>query len=94
MNLGAGGLTGRGGWNDADAYFHVLPDDHTDFIFSVVGGRWGFFGCLFVLALYGVILLFGAEISKEALFSDNQAYCEQYREIFKANFNDIRIYWR
>ncbi len=40
-----------------------LPEDHTDFIFSVIGGRWGFLGCLLVLALYGIILLFGVEIA-------------------------------
>ncbi|HAU36211.1 MAG TPA: rod shape-determining protein RodA [Phycisphaerales bacterium] len=61
--LGAGKLTGRGEWGDADATFRMLPDDHTDFIYSVVGGQWGFLGCLFVLALYGVIFVFGVEIA-------------------------------
>jgi cell division protein FtsW (lipid II flippase) len=41
----------------------LLPDDHTDFIFSVVGGRWGLAGCLALLGLYGVIFVFGAEIA-------------------------------
>ncbi|HUS46741.1 MAG TPA: FtsW/RodA/SpoVE family cell cycle protein [Phycisphaerae bacterium] len=63
MIFGAGGLTGRGDWYDADTFFRMLPDDHTDFIFSVVGGQWGFVGCLAVLFLYAVIFVFGVEIA-------------------------------
>jgi len=61
--LGSGKLTGRGDWIDADATFRMLPDDHTDFIFSVIGGQWGFVGCATLLVLYGVIFLFGVEIA-------------------------------
>ncbi|HET6427658.1 MAG TPA: FtsW/RodA/SpoVE family cell cycle protein [Phycisphaerae bacterium] len=63
MILGAGCVTGRGDWNTADDYFRVLPDDHTDFIFSVIGGQWGLLGCLALLVCYGVIFLFGFEIA-------------------------------
>lgn len=63
MILGSGRWTGRGDWNNTESYFTMLPDDHTDFIFSVIGGQWGFLGCLAVLGLYGVIFLFGVEIA-------------------------------
>lgn len=63
MILGAGGWSGRGEWNDTDTYFQMLPDDHTDFIFSVIGGQWGFRGCLALLVLYAVIFVFGIEIA-------------------------------
>ena len=63
MILGTGRWFGRGGWGDADAYFYLLPDDHTDFIFSVIGGQWGFAGCAGVLLLYGLLLGFGIEIA-------------------------------
>jgi len=61
--LGSGKLTGSKDWIDADWYFRILPDDHTDFIFSIVGGQWGFVGCVLVLLLYAVILLLGVEIA-------------------------------
>jgi rod shape-determining protein RodA len=61
--LAAGGATGWPRSRDADTYLALLPDDHTDFIFSVVGGKWGFAGCAFVLGLYAVIFLFGIEIA-------------------------------
>ena len=65
MTLGAGGLTGRGSWNDDKDYFGAvkLPEEHTDFVFSVIGGQWGFMGGVFILSLYGVIFLFGLEIA-------------------------------
>jgi len=63
MVLGAGMLKGSGGWQEGRALLEILPEDHTDFIFSVVGGRWGFLGCLAVLSLYAGIFIFGAEIA-------------------------------
>jgi len=63
MIMGSGRWTGRSDWNNTAAYFQMLPDDHTDFIFSVIGGQWGLLGCLGVLFLYGLIFLFGVEIA-------------------------------
>ena len=63
MILGAGQWSGRDVWQAAGEYFQMLPDDHTDFIFSVIGGQWGFVGCAGVLALYAVIFLFGADVA-------------------------------
>ena len=40
-----------------------LPEDHTDFIFSVIGGRWGLAGALALLAMYAIIIIFGIEIA-------------------------------
>lgn len=61
--LGSGKFAGSGDWDEAEYYFSLLPDDHTDFIFSIIGGQWGFVGCLGVLMLYTLILLFGLEIA-------------------------------
>jgi len=61
--LGSGCWAGRGDWKTGPSFFRMLPDDHTDFIFSVIGGQWGFLGCLALIGLYGVIFLFGLEIA-------------------------------
>jgi rod shape determining protein RodA len=61
--LASGGWTGRGDWGELDRLFRVLPDDHTDFIFCVIGAQWGFLGCAALLFLYGVIFVFGVEIA-------------------------------
>jgi rod shape determining protein RodA len=63
MVLGSGQWFGKGVWKSASSYFQMLPDDHTDFIFSVVGGQWGIFGCASVLVLYAIIFIFGADVA-------------------------------
>jgi rod shape determining protein RodA len=63
MILGSGCFAGRQGWNDSASYFSMLPEDHTDFIFSVIGGQWGMVGCAGVLLLYCVIFVLGIEIA-------------------------------
>jgi len=40
-----------------------LPHDRTDFVFSLVGGKWGLAGCVAVLLMYVVIFVFGIEIA-------------------------------
>jgi rod shape determining protein RodA len=61
--LGAGGVTGWGDWLEKHAFYRLLPDDQTDFIFAVIGGKWGLVGCVTVLVLYLVIFIFGLEIA-------------------------------
>ena len=61
--LGSGGLTGEEMTRQKNIYFRMLPDDHTDFIYTIIGGQWGFLGCLAVLFIYLVIFFCGAEIA-------------------------------
>ena len=60
--LGSGKITGHGDWEEGGFYFRTLPEDHTDFIFSIIAGQWGFVGCVILFLLYGVIIVFGVEI--------------------------------
>src|SRR5205807_4335717 len=43
--IGAGQKTGRGERNATQTQGNFLPEHHTDFIFAVVGERFGFVGC-------------------------------------------------
>jgi len=61
--MGSGGLTGHGTGRAADLSLKLLPDDHTDFIYAVVGGQWGFVGAAGVLLIYVAIFICGAEIA-------------------------------
>ncbi|MBN1942420.1 MAG: rod shape-determining protein RodA [Phycisphaerae bacterium] len=61
--LGSGKAWGSRDWSDGRYYFRMLPDDHTDFIFSIIAGQWGFAGCAIVLGFYAVIVLVGVEIA-------------------------------
>jgi rod shape determining protein RodA len=53
--IGSGGKTGRGG-NSTQTENGFVPDRTTDFIFSVVGERFGFVGAAFVLSLYALLI--------------------------------------
>ncbi len=53
--IGSGALTGRGAEATQTA-LDFLPEHHTDFIFAVIGERYGFVGACVLLALYGLLL--------------------------------------
>jgi rod shape determining protein RodA len=53
--VGAGGKTGRGD-QASQTELKFLPERHTDFIFAVVGERFGFIGAAFVLFLYALLI--------------------------------------
>lgn len=51
---GAGGFTGRGD-QATQTRLDFVPERHTDFIFAVIGERYGFMGAAFVLSLYALL---------------------------------------
>ncbi|HEX6227922.1 MAG TPA: rod shape-determining protein RodA [Solirubrobacterales bacterium] len=53
--IGAGEVTGRG---DAATQTRLdfVPERHTDFIFAVIGERYGFVGAALVLSLYALLI--------------------------------------
>lgn len=55
--IGAGGLTGRGFLKGTQSHYRYLPEQSTDFIFSILSEEWGFAGGALVFALYGIIFL-------------------------------------
>jgi rod shape determining protein RodA len=54
--IGAGGLFGTGLYEGTQTKLGFVPEQQTDFIFTVVGEELGFAGSATLLALYGVIL--------------------------------------
>jgi rod shape determining protein RodA len=53
--IGSGEKAGRGD-NSTQTELLFLPERHTDFIFAVVGERFGFLGAAFVLSLYALLI--------------------------------------
>ena len=53
--VGSGGKTGRGD-EATQAQSGFLPERHTDFIFAVVGERFGFVGAAFLLSMYALLI--------------------------------------
>lgn len=50
--IGSGSALGKGFLQGTQKNFAFLPEQHTDFIFSVLAEEFGFLGCLLVLTLY------------------------------------------
>ncbi len=59
--IGAGEKTGRGD-QATQTKLNFLPEHHTDFVFAVVGERWGFAGAALVLSLYALLIWRGLRI--------------------------------
>ena len=54
--IGSGGPTGKGFTAGTQKRFDFLPEQHTDFIFSVIGEELGYLGTILTLALFAFIL--------------------------------------
>jgi len=54
--IGAGGIAGRGYLNGTQTNLDFVPQQHTDFIFTVIGEEFGFLGAMGVLLLFALLL--------------------------------------
>ncbi len=66
--IGSGGLTGKGLNMSTQTKGYFIPEQHTDWIFTVIGERWGFVGGILLITLYLALLyriLFLAERQKQ-----------------------------
>lgn len=54
--IGSGGFFGKGWMAGTQNRLNFLPERHTDFIFSIIGEEWGFFGAMVVLILFLLLL--------------------------------------
>jgi len=64
--VGSGQLFGKGYLAGTQGQLKFLPEQHTDFIFSVLAEEWGFLGGLVFLGLLLFYVARGAVISREA----------------------------
>lgn len=55
--IGAGGIFGRGYLDGTQSHYQFLPQQSTDFIFSILSEEVGFVGCAIVFALYFLIMM-------------------------------------
>jgi len=62
--IGSGGVGGKGFGNGSQTNLSFLPEEHTDFIFSVLGEQFGFVGCAAVLGLFALFLWRASSICK------------------------------
>jgi rod shape determining protein RodA len=64
--IGSGLLWGKGFLQGTQTRLHFLPEQHTDFAFSVWAEEWGFIGSILLLTLYLLLVLWGINIAKNS----------------------------
>jgi rod shape determining protein RodA len=69
ISIGSGGMFGQGLFHGAQTAGHFVPEQQTDFIFTVAGEELGFVGCLIILVLLGIVL---ARAMRIAVNADSQ----------------------
>jgi rod shape determining protein RodA len=62
--IGSGHIYGKGFLEGTQTKLSFLPEQHTDFIFSVLGEQFGFVGCTFVVLLFLFLIVRGFLITQ------------------------------
>jgi len=64
--IGSGQITGKGSLSGTQTQLSFLPENSTDFVFSVLAEEWGFLGALFLLLLYFILIFVMLRIAEKA----------------------------
>jgi rod shape determining protein RodA len=64
--IGNGELMGEGFMQGTQNQFGFLPDQHSDFPFSVFAEDWGFVGSVVLLTLYGFVCVWAVHVASQA----------------------------
>lgn len=64
--IGSGGLVGKGLFKGTQKALGLVPEQHTDFVFSVIGEELGLVACLVVLSLLLYVILKFFDVAKMA----------------------------
>lgn len=64
--VGSGEVWGKGLGKGTQAHGRFIPENHTDFVFTVIGEEGGFVACVLLVVLYGGMLMRGAFIMAHA----------------------------
>ncbi|MEV6791378.1 rod shape-determining protein RodA [Streptomyces sp. NPDC051320] len=63
--IGSGGLTGTGLFHGSQTTGQFVPEQQTDFVFTVAGEELGFLGAGLILVLLGIVLWRACRIARE-----------------------------
>jgi len=64
--IGSGMLTGKGYLQGTQNALDFLPEQHTDFIFSVLAEEWGLVGGLMMLLVFLLLIVWGLQIAQRS----------------------------
>ncbi len=61
--VGSGGIFGKGYLRGTQTQLKFLPVQQTDFVFSVFAEEWGFIGCIILVAMFLILILWCLKIA-------------------------------
>lgn len=61
--IGSGMLSGKGYLKGTQNALSFLPEEHTDFIFSVLAEEWGFLGSVTLVLLFLILIIWGLNVA-------------------------------
>jgi len=64
--VGSGGLFGKGFLKGSQTQLKFLPEQQTDFVFSVFAEEWGFLGGIILMIMFMSLILWGLKIAIHA----------------------------
>jgi rod shape determining protein RodA len=64
--VGSGMFFGKGYMHGTQSQLKFLPEQQTDFVFSVFAEEWGFLGAVVLLTVYLAFILWGLKIAQQA----------------------------
>jgi len=65
IGIGSGHIYGKGYLQGTQSRLSFLPEQHTDFIFSVLGEQFGLFGCSLVIFLFLFLIVRGLLLTRD-----------------------------
>ena len=67
--IGSGGLTGKGFTEGTQTQLAYIPENSTDFVYTIIGEEFGFIGTVTVLVLFGILIVRLAGLGVQAGFA-------------------------
>jgi rod shape determining protein RodA len=61
--IGSGMFTGKGFLKGTQNALSFLPEQHTDFIFSVLAEEWGLVGCMVLLVIFLMLIIWALNVA-------------------------------
>lgn len=75
VTIGSGGFLGKGLFDGPQTNGRFVPEQHTDFIFTVSGEELGFIGSAIILILYFIILMRAFSIARRSSDTFGRMVC-------------------
>ena len=80
--IGSGGLFGKGFTQGTQTQMAFIPEQSTDFVFTIIGEEFGFIGAMVMLTLFGLIIIRIAGLGVSAGFAFPRLFAAGVTGIF------------